>query len=75
MTHAEPTDPVADDIAARNPDTDDVVAGEQVLDSGRVAPEPDDLVDAEGNSSADRRHAADARTDSGAPPAQGEPAA
>ena len=42
-------DPVAADIASRNPDTDDVVAGEQVLADDadqpepKVAPEPDDL--------------------------------
>jgi hypothetical protein len=42
-------DPVAADIASRNPDTDDIVAGEQVLadDTDRpepkVAPEPDDF--------------------------------
>lgn len=38
-----PTDPVADDIASRNPDSGDISAGEQVLDEGRVAPEPDDF--------------------------------
>lgn len=42
-------DPVAADIASRNPDTDDIVAGEQVLadDSDqpepKVAPEPNDF--------------------------------
>jgi hypothetical protein len=42
-------DPVAADIANRNPDTDDQVAGEEVLaddptgDAPKVAPEPDDL--------------------------------
>ncbi len=46
---ANEADPVAADIASRNPDTDDVVAGEQVLADAadqpepRVAPEPDDL--------------------------------
>jgi hypothetical protein len=34
-------DPVADDITSRNPDSDDVVAGEQVLDEGKVAPDQD----------------------------------
>lgn len=34
-------DPVADDIESRNPDTGDVVAGEQVLDEGHVAPDQD----------------------------------
>ena len=77
-THAEPNDahrddPVADDIASRNPDTDDIVAGEQVLGDARVAPEPDDLT--EGETRDDRLHAAEERTDPGAPPAQGEPAA
>ncbi len=48
---AEKNDPVADDIAARNPGTDDQVAGEEVLsddpsaEEPRVAPEPDDLRD------------------------------
>lgn len=36
-------DPVADDIRARRPASGDIVAGEQVLDAGRVAPEPDAL--------------------------------
>lgn len=71
MNGSTPTDPVADDIAARNPDTDDVVAGEQVLDEGHVAPEPDDLKHRETRE--DRLHAADKRTDPGAPPAQEEP--
>jgi hypothetical protein len=66
-----PTDPVADDIAERNPDTGDVVAGEQVLDEGQVAPEPDELTN--GETREDRLHAADERTDPGAPPAQEEP--
>lgn len=67
-------DAVADDIAARNPDTDDVVAGEQVLDEGRVAPEPDSFIEegAANETPAERRHAADERTDPGAPPAQPE---
>ena len=34
-------DPVADDIERRNPETGDVVAGEQVLDEGHVAPDQD----------------------------------
>lgn len=69
-----PDDPVADDIAARDPRTDDVVAGEQVLDEGRVAPEPDALSEqgAESETPEERRHAADERTDPGAPPAQPE---
>lgn len=37
-------DPVARDIEERNPDTDDQVAGEQVLGT-RAAPEPDELSD------------------------------
>ncbi len=70
-TGPEPSDPVADDIATRNADTDDVVAGEQVLDEGHVAPEPDELE--QGETRHDRLHAADERTDPGAPPAQEEP--
>ena len=38
-----PSDPVADDIESRNVATEDISAGEQVLDEGRVAPEPDDF--------------------------------
>jgi len=34
------TDPVARDIAARDPQTDDAVAGEQVLADDPAAPEP-----------------------------------
>lgn len=34
-------DPVAHDIETRNPDSGDVVAGEQVLDEGHVAPDQD----------------------------------
>lgn len=34
-------DPVADDIESRNPDSGDIVAGEQVLDEGHVAPDQD----------------------------------
>lgn len=49
MTDQHHDDPVADDIARRSPETDDVVAGEQVLDgdlqTGQrpVAPHPDDF--------------------------------
>ena len=45
-------DPIARDIEERNPNTDDVVAGEQVLADDpadaepKVAPEPDELADA-----------------------------
>jgi hypothetical protein len=35
-----PKDPVGDDIRSRNPDTDDQVAGEQVLADDPAAPEP-----------------------------------
>ncbi len=72
-------DPVAADISDRDPSTADVVAGEQVLDEGRVAPDPDELrenatLDADADESSDERaHAADERTDAGAPPAQEEP--
>lgn len=34
-------DPVAHDIERRNPDSGDIVAGEQVLDEGHVAPDQD----------------------------------
>ena len=74
-------DPVADDIASRNPRTADISAGEQVLDEGRVAPEPDDFTnggtvdESSRETSHDRKHAADERSDAGAPPEQGEPAA
>lgn len=34
-------DPVAHDIESRNPDSGDIVAGEQVLDEGHVAPDQD----------------------------------
>lgn len=34
-------DPVAHDIENRNPDSGDIVAGEQVLDEGHVAPDQD----------------------------------
>ena len=40
---ASPSDPVADDIESRNSATEDISAGEQVLDEGRVTPEPDDF--------------------------------
>ncbi len=49
MTDREQEDPVAEDIAERRPETDDIVAGEQVLDgdveTGQrpVAPHPDDF--------------------------------
>lgn len=87
-------DPVAADIRARRAASGDIVAGEQVLDEGRVAPDQDDLssagADAEGdpapnsgedldrrphapNHDDDAEHAADPRTDAGAPPAQPEP--
>lgn len=35
-------DPVAHDIESRNPDSGDIVAGEQVLDEGHVAPDQDE---------------------------------
>lgn len=72
-------DPVAADISERDPATADAVAGEQVLDEGRVAPDQDELrenarPDADAEESPDERaHAADERTDAGAPPAQEEP--
>ncbi|GAA1702217.1 hypothetical protein GCM10009792_23100 [Microcella alkalica] len=34
-------DPVAHDIESRNPDSGDIVAGEQVLDEGHIAPDQD----------------------------------
>lgn len=34
-------DPVAHDIESRNPDSGDIVAGEQVLGEGHVAPDQD----------------------------------
>ncbi len=67
-----------------NPEDDDnVSAGEQVLDEGHVTPNQDDFLDADhdddrsghdadGGSQGDA-HAADERTDPGAPPAQGDP--
>lgn len=76
---SQESDPVAADITDRDPSTADVVAGEQVLDEGRVAPDPDELrenatPDADADESPDERaHAADERTDAGAPPAQEEP--
>jgi hypothetical protein len=41
--HKNGNDPVARDIENRNPDSGDIVAGEQVLDEGKVAPDQDDL--------------------------------
>jgi len=62
-------------------DNDDVSAGEQVLDEGHVTPSQDDFLeesdrekssrDAGGGDPGDK-HAADERTDPGAPPAQEE---
>ncbi len=64
------TDPVADDIAERNPESDDIVAGEQVLDEGKVSPNQDEVGDE--STSEERKHAADERTDAGAAPIQPE---
>jgi hypothetical protein len=70
-------DPVADDIESRNADTGDVVAGEQVLDEGHVAPDQDDFAadslpsgspEGEPDSADERLTAAEPRTDEGAPP-------
>jgi len=75
-------DPVARDIADRSPATADVVAGEQVLDEGRIAPDQDEVGhragtpvsdQSGGESSSERATAADERTDAGAPPRQEEP--
>lgn len=78
------TDPVARDIEERDADSGDVVAGEQVLDEGRVSPSQDDFtegndtqsgahgVDDDDATSDDLEHAADERQDAGAPPAQPE---
>lgn len=72
------TDPVAHDIDERDPDSGDIVAGEQVLDEGQVSPHQDDFdhethgVDDDEATSDDLEHAADERQDAGAPPAQPE---
>ncbi|MBX9471053.1 hypothetical protein [Microcella sp.] len=71
-------DPVADDIDERNPEAGDIVAGEQVLDEGKVSPNQDEVGDdhdestSEGSTSHEREHAADERTDAGAAPIQPE---
>lgn len=65
------TDPVADDIDERNPESGDIVAGEQVLDEGKVSPNQDEVGDDE-STSEEREHAADERTDPGAAPIQPE---
>jgi hypothetical protein len=76
-------DPVADDIAERNPDSGDVTAGEAVLDEGKVSPDQDEVgehhnareddagTDEAGDNAEDREHAADERDDAAAPPPQG----
>jgi len=52
-TPDDAADPVARDIAARDPQTDDTVAGEQVLADDpaapepKVAPDPDELLSRE----------------------------
>ena len=71
------SDPVADDINRRNADSGDIVAGEQVLDEGKVSPSQDDFGDENDDSddsteADDRKHAADERTDAGAAPIQPE---
>ena len=63
-------DPVAADIDERNPESGDIVAGEQVLDEGKVSPDQDEVGD--GSTSNEREHAADERTDAGAAPIQPE---
>ena len=71
-------DPIADDIDERNPEAGDIVAGEQVLDEGKVSPNQDEVGDdhdestSEESSSHERKHAADERTDAGAAPIQPE---
>lgn len=76
-------DPIARDIDEREADSGDIVAGEQVLDEGRVSPSQDDFAEGEGASGAhgvdddeatsdDLKHAADERQDAGAPPPQPE---
>ena len=66
-------DPVAADIDERNPESGDIVAGEQVLDDGKVSPSQDEVGDHDDGSTAhEREHAADERTDPGAAPIQPE---
>lgn len=71
--------PENDSAENGNPeDNDNVSAGEQVLDEGHVTPSQDDFLDENGQHDADGgskgdAHAADERTDPGAPPAQGDP--
>lgn len=72
-TEKPAADPVADDIDERNADTADIVAGEQVLDDGKVSPNQDEVGDPPSESTSDEReHAADERTDAGAAPIQPE---
>ncbi len=72
-TNQHGSDPVADDIDERNADTGDIVAGEQVLDEGKVSPHQDEVGDDHDESTSDEReHAADERTDAGAAPIQPE---
>lgn len=75
-------DPVAHDIESRNPDSGDIVAGEQVLDEGHVAPDQDagpgggpieGVPEGDPESTEERRDGADERTDPAAPPAQEPP--
>lgn len=75
MTDTNPhaSDPVADDIDERNAASGDIVAGEQVLDEGKVSPNQDEVGDGHDEStSEEREHAADERTDAGAAPIQPE---
>ena len=66
-------DPVADDIDNRDAATGDTVAGEQVLDEGKVSPNHDEIGDDHDESaSRGREHAAAERTDAGAAPIQPE---
>lgn len=73
-------DPVAADIDERNPDAGDIVAGEQVLDEGKVSPNQDEVGDDserdaahdDGGATDDPEHAADERTDAAAAPIQPE---
>ncbi|UYN84035.1 MAG: hypothetical protein KIT89_02050 [Microcella sp.] len=77
-------DPIARDIDEREADSGDIVAGEQVLDEGRVSPSQDDFTEGDGAHSGahgvdddeatsdDLEHAADERQDAGAPPPQPE---
>lgn len=72
-TNHHSSDPVADDIDERNADSGDIVAGEQVLDEGKVSPNQDEVGDDHDESTSDEReHAADERTDAGAAPIQPE---